>query len=144
MFPISWMCLIWLNMHIFYWRLVLIMSLSMQAVMIYTLLNFSVSFWLDIASKIFWNIVGYFMPMMRIQKFVLFISKNAWFHGMLFADWDVYDILWCSEYCNTMPMGVPLGGKLTLTSNISSLIKGWYEMSGFNILREELFVPSIC
>ena len=36
-----------------------------------------------------------------------------------------------------------LGEKLRLTSNISSLIKGWFERSIFNVGRVEIFVPSI-
>ena len=36
-----------------------------------------------------------------------------------------------------------MGGKLTLTSNKSYLMKGRYEMSIFNFLRVEVFVPSI-
>ena len=74
--------------------------------------------------KTFWAVVGYFLPILRIQKIVLFLAGNSLFHGLLFFDWVVYDIFWCSKYCATMPMGMPLGGKLALTSNISSLMKG--------------------
>ena len=52
-------------------------------------------------------------------------------------------MLWCSQYCVTILMGVPLGGKLTLPSNISSLIKGLSEGSIFNAGRVDIFVPSI-
>ena len=45
------MCLIWLNMILFYWRLVLIMSLSLRDVMIWTLLHFPVSCWIEMASE---------------------------------------------------------------------------------------------
>ena len=40
-------------------------------------------------------------------------------------------------------MGLRIGGKFTLTSNISSMIKGWYERWTFNVGRVEVFVPSI-
>ena len=40
-------------------------------------------------------------------------------------------------------MGVTLGGKLTLTSNISYLMKGLYDKSFLNVERVELFVPSM-
>ena len=40
-------------------------------------------------------------------------------------------------------MGVPLSGKWTLPSNISSLIKGLSKRSIFNAVRIEIFVPSI-
>ena len=42
-----------------------------------------------------------------------------------------------------MPMGVTLGGKLTLTSNISYFIKGWSERSTINVIRVIIFVPDI-
>ena len=40
-------------------------------------------------------------------------------------------------------MGVPLGVKLTLPSNISSLIKVLSERSIFNVGRMEIFLPII-
>ena len=125
MFPMAYMCLIWLNMHLFSWRLVLIMSLYLWDVMICTLLDFPVSCWCEMDSKTCWTAVVYIMPIMRIQTFVLFLSGKALLHGLLFFYWDMYDMLWCSKYCVTMPMIVPLDGKLTLTSNISYLMKGW-------------------
>ena len=118
LFPMSCMCLIWLNMHLFYWKFVLIISLSMWAVMTCTLLHFPVGFWLEMASKNCWTVIHYFLPMMRIQILVLFLDRNSCFHGLLFSYWDMYYMLWCSQYCVTMPMVVPLGGKLTLTLNI--------------------------
>ena len=124
LFPMNWMCMIWLNTYLFYWRLVLIMYLSLRAVMTRTLLHFPVSFLLEMDYKTCWTVVGYFLPMPRIQKMVLFLDGNKWLHGLLFAYWLIYDILWCSKYCVKMPMGILLGRKLILTSNISSLIKG--------------------
>ena len=118
------------------------MSLSLQAVMTCTMLNFPVSCWLEMASKLFSD-VGSFTPIMRIQTFIMFLDGNAWFHGILFSDWDMYEMLWCSKYCVVVPMGVPLCGKLILTSNISSRIKGWSERSIFNFGRVEIFVPII-
>ena len=116
--PMACMCLIWLNMHLFSWRLVLIMYLYLRAVMKCTRLHFPVIFWLEMASKTCWTVVGSFLPLLKIQKCVLFLSGNAWFHGLLFYDWEMYDMLWCSHYCVTIPMLVPLGGKLTFNSNI--------------------------
>ena len=46
LFPMACMCLIWLNMNIFDWRLVLIIFLSMQEVITCALLHFTVSCWL--------------------------------------------------------------------------------------------------
>ena len=40
-------------------------------------------------------------------------------------------------------MGVPIGGKLTLNSTISYLMKGLSKRSNFNVGRVEVFVPSI-
>ena len=40
-------------------------------------------------------------------------------------------------------MGVTLGCKLILTSNISYLMKGWSERSIFNVVRAELFLTSV-
>ena len=51
-FPNTWMCLIWLNIRLFYWILVLTTLLSMQAVMTCTLIHCTVIFWLDMASKL--------------------------------------------------------------------------------------------
>ena len=120
-FPIACMCLVWLNMHIFYWILVLIMPLSLRAVMIFTLLNFPVIFWLFIAYKTCWGVAWLFLPIISIQTLVLFLYGNSWFHGILLADWEMYGMLWCLYYCVTTPMWVPFGGKLTLHSNRSSL-----------------------
>ena len=64
------------------------------------------------ASKICWTGVGFFLPILRIQTLVLFLSGNAWFHGMLFPDKEIYDMFWCSQYDVTMLMGVPPGEKL--------------------------------
>ena len=52
-------------------------------------------------------------------------------------------MLWCSQYCVTIPMGVLLGENFTLTSNISYLIKGISERSIFNVGRVEIFVLSV-
>ena len=35
-----------------------------------------------------------------------------------------------------MPIGIPLGGNFTVTSNISSLMKRWSERTFFNVGRE--------
>ena len=104
------MCLIWLNIHIFYWILVLMMSLSLQDMMICTLLHFPVNLLFDMDSKTCLTDVGYFMTMLRIQALVPFLYGNAWLRGLLFSDWDIYFMLWCSQYCVTIPMGVSLGG----------------------------------
>ena len=143
LYPISWSCLIWLNMNLFSWRLVLIMFLSLRDVMTCTLLYFYFNIWLEMASKTCWNVFGTFMLILSIQSLVLFLSGNTWSHGLLFSDWEIYDMLWCSQYCVLMPMEVHLSGNFTLTSDISYLIKGWSEMSIFNFGRVELFAPTI-
>ena len=86
---------------------------------------------------------GSFLTILRIQTLVLFLVGTVWLHGLLFYDWEMYDMLWCSQYCVTIPMGVHIGGKLTFPSNISSLIKGWSERSIFNVGRVKIFVQSI-
>ena len=43
-----------------------------------------------------------------------------------------------------MPIGVPIGGNFTVTSNISSFIKGWSERSFFYFGKVENFVRVIC
>ena len=40
-------------------------------------------------------------------------------------------------------MVVPIGGKFTVASNISSLMKGWYEISMCSFGRAEIFLPLI-
>ena len=118
------MCLIWLNMHLFYIRFFLVVILSLRSVITFTLLHFPVSCWLDMASKTCWTVVGYFLIMMRIQTFVLFITVNALFDGMLFFDWDMYDMLWCSYYCVTF-MGS--------TSNVYLYVRLFYDIHFFLI-----------
>ena len=108
-----------------------------------TLLNFTVSCWLEMASKISWTVVSYFLPILRIQTSVLFLAVNTWFHGLLFFYWYIYDMLWFSQFFVRIPMGVHIGRKLTLTSNISYFMKGWSERSIFNVGRMEVFLPSI-
>ena len=51
-------------------------------------------------------------------------------------------MLWCSQYCATMPMSVPTSRKLTLASNISYFMKGWSDRSILNVVRVEVFVTS--
>ena len=92
------------------WRF-LMMYLSLRAVMICTLFIFPVSFWLDMDYRNWRADVGSFLPMLRIQTFVLSLSGNAWFHGMLFFYWEMYDMLWCSQYCVMISIGAPLGEK---------------------------------
>ena len=103
--------MVWLNVHLFSWILVLTIFLSLWSVMTFSLLHFPVSWWLYMASKTCWNIVGSFLKILKIQTLVLFLSGCAWFHGLLFVDWDIYEMLWCSQYCATIPMGVPLREK---------------------------------
>ena len=95
-FHISWIYLILFNIYLFSWILFLTMLLSLLYVMALTLLNFPIRCWLDIASRTCCTIFGYFLTIIRIQILVLFISSKAWFRGLLFVDWDIYDMLWCS------------------------------------------------
>ena len=143
LFQMAYMCMIWLNMNLFSWRLVLMVSLSLMVVMTCTLLRFPMSFLLEMDSKTCWTDFVSFLPMPRIQILVLFIDINVWFRGRLFYGWEMYDMLWCAQYCVIIPMGVPLGVKSTLPSKISSLINKLYERSFFNVVRVETFVPSI-
>ena len=119
------------------------MLLYLLYVMALTLLNFSISCWLDIAYRTCCTIFGCFLTIIRIQILVLFISSKAWFSGLLFVDWEIYDMLSCLQYFTTILMVVYLCGKLTLTSNILYLMKGWSEMSIFNFGRVEIFSPII-
>ena len=117
--------MVWLNVHLFSWRLVLIIYLSLWAVIRCTLLHFLVIFWLQMSCcRLFYT--NYEDPDISTVSI-----WNAWFHGLLFSDWDIYDMLWCSHFCVTIPKGVTLGGKLTMNSNISPLMKGWSEISIF-------------
>ena len=87
LFPMAYMCLIWLNIHLFSWILVPMMSLSLQAVKTCTLLHFTVSCWLEMSSKTCWNAVAYFLKMLSIQELLLFLTGNEWFHGLLLSYW---------------------------------------------------------
>ena len=131
------MCLIWFNMHLFYWILVLMMSLYIRVVITCTLFYFNVSFWPEMAFKFFLTDVGSFLPILKIHPLVLFLAINPLFHWLLFSDWEMYDMFWCSNYFVTMTKVVHIGVKLTLASNISYLIKGWFEkMEGWKYLGQ--------
>ena len=119
------------------------MFLSMRDVIKWTLLNFPVSCWIDISDRTCCTVVGYFLLMTRIKTLVLFISWKEWFHGLLFLEWEIYDILLCSQYFASIPIGVYPFGKLTLDSNIQPFMKGWSERSIFNSRRVEIFVRRI-
>ena len=137
------MCLIWLNINLFSWRSFLTIFLSLWAVITCTMLYSTVSFQLDIASRMFLTVVVYFIPILRIQTLVLFLAVKARFQGILFFDWEIYDMLWCSHYCATIPIWVFLCVNLTVTSNISYVMKGWSGISIFNHRRVDIFVPVI-
>ena len=107
-----------------------------------TMMHFSVSCFLEMASKNYWTDVYSVLPMPKIQELVLFLAGNTWLHEMFFYLY-MYDVLWCSQYCVTIPMGLSLGGRLTLPSNISYFIKPCSEISIFNVVRVEIFVTSI-
>ena len=81
--------------------------------------------------------------MMKIQTQVLFFAGKELFHGILFVDLDIYDMLLCSHYCAVVPIALPLDGKLTMNSNISSLMKELSERPIINVGRVEIFVPII-
>ena len=142
-FPMACMFLIWLNIRLFSWILVMMISLSIRSVIPCNLLHFPVICWLDMASKTCWTVVSHFLTMLRIQTLVLFLAGNAWLNGLLFSDLHIYGMLWCSKDCVTIPMGVLLGGKLTLTLNISSFIKGLSDSLIFNVVRVDIFFPII-
>ena len=127
LFNIDCMCLILLNIDIFYWIFFPTIFFSLRSVMTWNMLHFPDSFWLDISSITCWKIIGYFITMLGIQKLVLFLDGKSCFHGLLFIDWEIYDMLWCSLYCATIPIGVRISGKSNLTSNISPFMKVWSE-----------------
>ena len=54
----------------------MIMSLSLRAVITCILFHFPVNFWIDMASKNCWTVVGSFLLIMRIQTLVLFLTVN--------------------------------------------------------------------
>ena len=125
LFLIYCMCMIWLNMDIFYWRFVLTIFLSLRALMAWELLSFRFSCWPDISSRTCWTDIGSFLSILRVQTLVPFFPGKALFQGLFFVDWEIYDMLWCSHYCATIPIRITLGGKLKLTSNISFFVNGW-------------------
>ena len=71
-----------------------------------------------------WTVVGYFLTMMSIHKWVLFILGEARFQGILFVEWDIYYMFLCSHYWEMIPIGVHIGGKVTVTLNILYFMKG--------------------
>ena len=90
LFPMAYMCLIWLNIHLFSWILVPMMSLSLQAVKTCTLLHFTVSCWLEMSSITCWTVVCYFLLIINIQTLVLFLDGYTRLHGLLFYYWEIY------------------------------------------------------
>ena len=57
--PIDWMCLIWLNIDLFYWWFFLTVLFVSQGC---NDVHFPVSFWIDISSRTCWNVVDSFIP----------------------------------------------------------------------------------
>ena len=104
------------------------------------LLHIPVSCWLYLCSRTFWNVIGSFIQMLRIHAFVMFCAVKARFQRLLFVEWNIYDMLRCSYYCVTIPIGLTIGRKLKVTLNVSSLMKGWSERSTFNVGMVEIFV----
>ena len=107
----SYMCLIWFNMHLFCLRLVLIIPLSLWDVMKCTLLHFPVSFWLEMAYKSFWTVVGSFMPMLRIQTLVLCLPEMHDSMGFYFLI-DIY-----MSCCNVHSIVLQLQRECLLVEN---------------------------
>ena len=129
LFIIAWMSLILFRIYLIAWRFVLEVFLSLRDLLKWTLLYFPVSCLLYIASRNIWAAVGSLFLILRIQPLVLFFAEKAGLHGLLFVDWEIYDMLWCSEYCAMIPTWVTPVSRLSLTSNISSLMKVWFERS---------------
>ena len=77
MFLISLIWIIWLNIDIFSWIFFFTVLLSLEDVMTWTLLNFTVSCSLDIYSINFCTVVGSFIPLMRIHTLVLFLAGQS-------------------------------------------------------------------
>ena len=87
LFRIALIYLIWLKMDMFSWIFVIKISLSLCAVITWTILHMSVRCWPDMVSMTCNTIVGYFLTMLIIHSLVIFIEDTARFHGVLFVDW---------------------------------------------------------
>ena len=142
--PMVCMCLIWLNMHIFSWRLVLIIFLSLRVVITCTLFYFSVSCWLDIAYRTCWNDVGFFSDNYEDPDIIpVSIWKFSILWAVIFWLKDVWHVVMLTVLCDNNN-GIYPCCKINIPFKyISFLIKRWSERSIFNGGRVEIFVPSI-
>ena len=70
-FAVSWICLIWLNMYLFYWWLYL------RYVVTWILFNILVRCLLEISSMNFVTVVGYFLPILMIHTLVIFLAGES-------------------------------------------------------------------
>ena len=50
---------------------------------------FPASCWIDIASRTFWTVVGYFLMMLSIHTLFLFLELKPRFQGLLFFEWYI-------------------------------------------------------
>ena len=105
-FPIAWMCL-------FYWRWIgfledfLKIFFSIRYLMTRIMLHLPVICWFDMDSMTCCTVVVSFLIIIITHTLVLFIEGDVWFHGIFFIYWETYDMLWCSQYCSTIPTVLP-------------------------------------
>ena len=88
-YPLDWMCLILLNMDLFYWIFVLTMFLTLWYLMEWILLNFPVNCLLDIYFIISCTVFVYFPPMLSIHTLFIFPAGKSRFQGLFFVEWDI-------------------------------------------------------
>ena len=110
------------------------MFLSLRDVMTWTLFHFPVSCWLNIAFRICWTVVGYFIPIMRIQTLVLFLAGKELFHGIYIFTrrymtcYDVHSIV--QRYSCEVLAWVVFFGIFLPSYPLRSHLKYWQKYSG--------------
>ena len=62
--------------------------------------------------------------MLRIHALVFFLSVKSWFQGLFFLNGIYITCFYVKSIVQMLPMGIHIDVKLTLTSNISYLIRG--------------------
>ena len=121
--------------------MVLTIFLSLWDMMMWTFLHFIFSYWLEMAYKTCCTFVGYFLTMLRIQKLFLSLAGMVWFHGILIFDWEIYDMLWWTQYFSTITNRSTSWWEINIDFKYIIFDGGMIWYVNYNFLRVEVFVP---
>ena len=100
-------------------------------------LHMPVSCWLEMNYITCCNVVGSFLPILRINTLVIFLVVNVRFYGILIFECETYDMFWCTQYSPAIP--------IVATRCLKYIIfyDGFVWRINFSVGRAEIFVPFI-